>query len=112
MKLGRDRKPLAVQISSGDPRRRGKRKLADAAEKQPQPEKGLPRCPFHLKGRARSAWRFLSQQLEQAGLDRRIDTFTLEALCLSYAAALAAEEQLTKGAVQFVRTFQLSSGRC
>jgi P27 family predicted phage terminase small subunit len=56
----------------------------------------LPTCPSHLKGKARRAWKFLSQQLEQTGLDRRIDTFTLEALCLSYAAALSAEEQLTR----------------
>jgi P27 family predicted phage terminase small subunit len=94
--MGRNRKPLEVQINEGDPGKRGKRKLSEAADRRLDPPEGLPNCPFPVKGRARSAWKFLSQQLEQAGLDRRIDAFTLEALCLSYAAAVAAEEQLTK----------------
>ena len=94
--MGRDRKPIALQISEGDPHKRGKQKLNEAVERHPQPAKGLPNCPSHLKGRARIAWNFLRQQLERIGLDRRIDQFTLEGACLSYAAALAAEEQLDR----------------
>ena len=57
--MGRSSKPLGLQISQGDPARRGKPKLLDAAERKVQPAMGLPNCPLHLKGRARLAWRFL-----------------------------------------------------
>jgi P27 family predicted phage terminase small subunit len=94
--MGRKPKPLSLQIAEGDPRKRGKRKLLEAQECQPKAAKGLPDCPKHLKGRARTAWAFLKEQLETMDLDRRPDTLALEGGCLAYQAAIEAEEQLAK----------------
>jgi P27 family predicted phage terminase small subunit len=94
--MGRKPKPLSLQISEGDPRKRGKHKLLEAQECQPKAAKGLPDCPRHLRGRARSAWNFLRAELESMDLDRRPDALALEGGCLAYAAAIAAEETLAE----------------
>jgi P27 family predicted phage terminase small subunit len=94
--MGRKPKALTRQIAEGDPRKIGKRKLAEAQENQPKAAKGLPNCPRHLRGRARSAWNFLREQLESMDLDRRPDTLALEGGCLAYQAAIAAEETLAR----------------
>jgi P27 family predicted phage terminase small subunit len=86
------KKPINRQIAEGDPRKIGKRKLLDAQECQPKAARGLPNCPRHLKGRARTAWNFLREQLESMDLDRRPDALALEAGCLAYQAAIVAEE--------------------
>ena len=66
-----------------------------AAESIPKGSRGLPKCPRHLKGRARSAWNFLKAELEAIDLDCRPDALSLEGGCLAYQAAIGAEEVLT-----------------
>jgi P27 family predicted phage terminase small subunit len=78
------------------PRKVGKRKLLEAQERQPKAARGLPNCPRHLRGRARSAWNFLREQLESMDLDHRPDALALEGGCLAYQAAIAAEETLAR----------------
>jgi P27 family predicted phage terminase small subunit len=94
--VGRKPKPLSRQISEGDPRKHGVRKLIDLQERQPKAARGLPDCPRHLKGRARTAWAFLKEQLESMDLDRRPDALALEGGCLAYQAAIEAEETLAR----------------
>ena len=65
-----------------------------AAESIPKGSRGLPKCPRHLKGRARSAWNFLKAELEAMDLDCRPDALSLEGGCLAYQAAIEAEEVL------------------
>jgi len=72
------RKPAKTQIREGDPRRRGSRKLQQALDSQPKAASGLPKCPPHLKGRARATWMFLREQLELMDLDCAPDCLIVE----------------------------------
>ena len=93
---GRKPKPAARQISEGDPRKLGKRKLQAKLEAEPQATRGLPACPRHLRGRARAAWKFWAEELGQMNLDRRPDAMMLEGACVNYEAAVRAYEQVQK----------------
>jgi len=75
-------KPLALQIAEGDRSKRGRLKLA--SKSIPQPMRGLPACPPHLRGRARAAWNLLRNELEAMDLDATADAMLLEALCVNY----------------------------
>ena len=66
----------------------------EAAESVPKGSRGLPKCPRHLKGKARSAWNFLAAELEAMDLDCRPDALSLEGGCLAYQVAIEAEEVL------------------
>jgi P27 family predicted phage terminase small subunit len=91
---GRKPKPAKRQISEGDPRQRGKHKLDAKLAAEPAATKGLPYCPRHLKGGARTAWRFWAQELEAMDLDRRPDAMMLEGACVNYARAVQADRIL------------------
>jgi hypothetical protein len=54
---GRKPKPAARQIAEGDPSKRGVHKLDAKLDAEPKATRGLPPCPKHLRGRARTAWR-------------------------------------------------------
>ena len=88
---GRKPKPTARQISEGDPRKKGKRKLEARLAAEPKAAKGLPSCPRHLKGRARHAWNFWVEELAGMNLDRRPDAMALEGACLNYSRAVEAD---------------------
>jgi P27 family predicted phage terminase small subunit len=88
---GRKPKPTARQISEGDPRKKGVRKLREKLAAEPKASKGLPECPRHLKGRARYAWKFWSEELAAMGLDRRPDAMSLEGACVNYSRAVQAD---------------------
>lgn len=88
---GRKPKPIERQIAEGDPRKHGVHKLEQRAEAGPKPAPGLPSCPKHLKGRARSAWKSWSEELEAMKLDKRPDGQMLEGACWAYANAVQAE---------------------
>jgi len=88
---GRKPKPPARQMTEGDPSKHGKQKLAQRAAAEPKATSGLPACPRHLKGRARSAWKFWSDELEVMGLDRRPDAQALEGACRAYERAVKAD---------------------
>jgi P27 family predicted phage terminase small subunit len=81
---GRKPKPAALQIAEGDPRKRGVHQLDSRLEAEPKATRGLPACPNHLKGVARKAWRFWSDELEGMNLDCRPDAMMLEGACVSY----------------------------
>lgn len=91
MPRGRKPKPLSQQVAEGDPRMRGKRKIAAKLNAEPDAKRGLPACPRHLKGRARAAWNFWAEELGQMNLDRRPDSMMLEGACVSYGRAVAAD---------------------
>jgi P27 family predicted phage terminase small subunit len=83
-----------MQIAAGDPRQKGKRKLQQQLESEPQASRGLPPCPEHLQGRAREAWEFWSAELAAMDLDRRPDAHMLEGCCVAYEAAVDAYETI------------------
>lgn len=81
---GRKPKTAAQQIAEGDPSKRGVHKLDARQEAEPKATRGFPAPPQHLKGLARKAWRFWSQELEAMNLDARPDAMMLEGACVSY----------------------------
>ena len=91
---GRKPKPAARQIAEGDPRKRGVHKLNAMAETEPKPARGLPPCPKHLKGVARKAWAFWSQELEAMKLSARPDAMMLEGACVSYQTYVAMHKKV------------------
>jgi P27 family predicted phage terminase small subunit len=88
---GRKPRPLQAQINEGDPRQRGKGKIAQRAAGEPKATTGLPPCPRHLNGRSRSSWKFWSEELAGMGLDKRPDGPMLEGACRAYARAVEAD---------------------
>src|SRR5579863_8251506 len=93
---GRKPKPTSQQISEGDPRKLGVRKLEQKLEAEAKGSRGLPSCPSHLKGRARKAWRRWSEELERMNLDCRPDAQMLEGACVAYEAAVECYETIQK----------------
>jgi P27 family predicted phage terminase small subunit len=88
---GRKPKPIQQQINEGDPRKRGVHKLEERLEAEPKASSGLPPCPHHLSGRARTAWNFWREELEAMGLDHGSDAAMLEGACVFYARAVQAD---------------------
>jgi len=93
---GRKPKPTSQQISEGDPRKLGKRKLQAKLESEPAATKGLPDCPRHLRGRARAAWEFWCEELGKMNLDCRPDAQMLEGACVNYSRAVEADLQIAR----------------
>ena len=89
--VGRKPKTTSQQISAGDPRKIGKRKLQERLEAEPKATRGLAGCPKHVKGRARLAWKFWAEELEAMEIDRRPDSMMLEGTCVMYARAVEAD---------------------
>jgi P27 family predicted phage terminase small subunit len=94
---GRKPKPLQRQISEGDPAKRGKRKLQEQLSKEPKAARGLPPCPQHVSGLARSAWKFWVEELQAMSLDSRPDAMMLEGACVNYARAVMADGIIQHG---------------
>lgn len=93
---GRKPKPTAQQIAEGDPSQHGVHRLEQKLAAEAKPSRGLPGCPKHLKGLARKAWRFWSEELEAMNLDARPDAMMLEGACVAYEAAVDAYETIQK----------------
>lgn len=93
---GRKPKPAAAQVAAGDPRKRGKHKLIDAMNAEPDAKRGLPECPKHLTGPARDIWIFWADELAHMNLDRRPDAVSLEGACTHYARAAEADAILKR----------------
>jgi P27 family predicted phage terminase small subunit len=91
---GRKPKPLRTQLAAGDPRKKGVHRLEAQLAGEPKASRGLPTCPRHLKGRARGAWVFWSQELAAMDIDRRPDAHMLEGACVAYDAAVASYETI------------------
>lgn len=94
--MARKPKPLSRQISEGDTRKRGKKKLKQLAKLEAQPTRGLPECPEHVIGRARDAWAFWKAELIDMHLDARPDAMMLEGACVNYARAVQADQIVEK----------------
>ena len=93
---GRKPKPRSLQVSEGDPRKRGKKKLAQLAASEPRPTRGTPPCPAHVSGLARSMWKFWAEQLAEMKLDYQCDAAVLEGACVNYALAVRADKVIEK----------------
>jgi P27 family predicted phage terminase small subunit len=93
---GRKPKPLGIREAEGDASKWGANKLRARIESQPKAARGLPICPRHLRGRARSAWNFWTAELESMGLDRRPDAMMLEGACVHYERAVKADLTIQK----------------
>lgn len=109
---GRKPKPLKKQISEGDPRKKGVRKLKQSLAAEPKATRGLPDCPKHLKGRARAAWGFWREELVEMKLDCRPDAMMLEGACVGYARAVQADLIVAqKGPICILNTRDPQTGR-
>lgn len=93
---GRKPKPTSRQIASGDPSKIGKEKLKQRLLAEPNAASGLPECPRHLKGRARTAWEFWAHELAVMDLNRRPDGMMLEGACVAYQQAVQADLRIAK----------------
>lgn len=93
---GRKPKTTARQIAEGDPRKHGANKLQEKLAAEPMPTRGLPRCPSHLRGRARKAWKFWAEELADMKLDNRPDAMMLEGACVNYARAVDADLMIAR----------------
>jgi len=91
---GRKPKPTALQVSEGDPRKLGVHRLEQKLAAEAKGSRGLPKCPPHLEGLARKAWRFWSEELAHMNLDCRPDALMLEGACIAYQAAIQAYETI------------------
>jgi len=87
---------MALQIAEGDTRKRGRLKLAERLASIPTPPHGLPDCPTHLHGRARSAWNLLRRELEMMELDATADAMLLEAACVNYETSVRAHLKIQR----------------
>jgi phage terminase small subunit len=94
---GRRPKPTRRQIGEGDSAKRGKRKLQEKLNSKPKATRGLPPCPKHVVGLARSAWKFWAEELRAMKLDARSDAMMLEGACVNYARAVQAAAIIQRG---------------
>jgi P27 family predicted phage terminase small subunit len=107
---GRKPKPTAQKIAEGDAGKKGVHKLDQKLASEPKASRGLPGCPRHLKGRARYAWNFWSEELAAMKLDRRPDGPMLEGACRQYERAVAADLILDREGIVFTKRFVTESG--
>lgn len=107
---GRKPKPAQQQINEGDPAKRGVHKLDQKLESEPKAVRGLPPCPEHLSGRARSAWKFFAGELAVMKLDKRPDGPMLEGACVAYARAVDADLILAEKGLVVEDKFIADSG--
>src|SRR5579864_4618402 len=98
---GRKPKPTKLKISEGDARKVGKRKLLEKLALEVKPLRGFPAKPTHLKGLAKKAWEFLTDQIAAMEQDHQPDAIMLEGICVCYARAVQADKILAKEGLTF-----------
>jgi P27 family predicted phage terminase small subunit len=76
---GRRPRPTHLKVVDGTARKDRTNK------REPRPPKGIPRCPAHLKGRSRDAWKHVAPMLDKMGVLTVADGPALELLCDAYA---------------------------
>jgi P27 family predicted phage terminase small subunit len=92
--------PPELKILSGNP---GGRPIPNTP-KPPKSAKVL-RCPAHLKGEARSAWKRIATDLHKTGLLTKIDGPALSAYCVCWARWIEAEDSVrSEGPVVLTKT--------
>lgn len=88
MRKGRKPLPRYLKVLRGNP---GKRPLNDA---EPQPQPGIPTCPAHVQGIARTEWNRCVKELGALNAITRLDRGKLAAMCVSYGRWVEAEDAL------------------
>jgi P27 family predicted phage terminase small subunit len=91
---GRKPKTASRQIAEGDPSKRGTHQLEARLAAEPKVARGLPPCPEHLKGLARKAWQFWSEELEVMNIACRPDAVMLEGACAAYQTFVRMHERI------------------
>lgn len=107
---GRKPNPIERQIAAGDPRKHGMGKLQERLDAQVKASSGLPSCPRHLVGRARSSWNLWKQELEAMNLDCRPDAMMLEGACVNYARAVQADIEVQLRGILYEEAITDSDG--
>lgn len=97
---GRKPKPTKLKLLAGNP---GKRPLND---REPEPERGIPKCPKHITGRSREAWKHLAPLLDRMGVLTQADGTALELVCDAYADYRDAKEVLRVAGPTYTTTTQ------
>ena len=87
---GRKPKPSALKELEGNPGKRAVNK------KEPKPEAGIPDCPDHLEGAARTEWNRITRQLKELGMISKIDRAALAICCTAWADYVKACNKLKK----------------
>jgi len=87
---GRRPKPTHLKVVAGNP---GKRPLP---ENEPQPAKGIPKCPSYMPATAKHAWREVCQLLSDMGVLTLADKMALELLVGAYAEYRKAAQHVYK----------------
>lgn len=93
---GRKPKSAAQKVADGDTRKVGVHKLEAQIAAEPKTTRGLPKCPVHLRGRARAAWNLWAEELFVMNQDRRPDGMMLEGACVGYERAVLADLIIAK----------------
>ena len=82
--------PTVLKMVKGNP---GKRPIN---KNEPQPEKGIPACPEHLKDHSKEAWDRLCVVLDDMGVLTMADASALEMLCGIYGRIRKLHKQIEK----------------
>lgn len=87
---GRKPIPTALKELAGNP---GKRALN---KQEPKPESGIPTCPEHLTGPARTEWKRITAELLKLQLISQVDRAALTAYCMAWGDVVKATGKLKK----------------
>jgi hypothetical protein len=100
-------KPLSLQIVEGDPRKRGKRKLAQAAKMQRKGIPILPPAPANLTAEEQSQYETLAAAVDLLGLTDSSDS---EVVALAAIACVQAREVKSGSALRTALAYLTSLG--
>jgi hypothetical protein len=95
---GRKPNPLRIQLAEGDPRKKGIKKLREAANQEIKTASGLPDPPDDMPFVDRREYLALRERLQEMDLDKSVDQ-----ICVQMA-AMAIAEAKTRRTAQAMRT--------
>jgi P27 family predicted phage terminase small subunit len=103
---GRPPKPTALKVLEGNPGKRG------LNQSEPKPPEGPVKAPNWLRGRGRTAWKWIAPVLEPMGVLTTADTHALALLCDAYAEYIESRAVVRRlGATYESRVFRASTRR-
>lgn len=73
---------------------------------EPEPDRGIPKCPAHFNGRAKEAWKRIGPMLDRMGVLTQADGAALELLCDAYADYRDASEVIRVSGSTYTTTTQ------
>lgn len=97
---GRKPTPTRLKLLAGTARR------DRTNEREPEPDRGIPKCPAHFKDRPRDAWKHLAPLLDRMGVLTTADGTALELLCDAYADYRDAREVIRVAGATYTTTTQ------